>query len=106
MSPPLFSFPHIDALQQGAAQFEQQAGALKNKMWWKNMKVRPRWYSVGQHRQPPHKKSAFVFIWQDCVLVCVRGMSLGLWYGRRFTTTNIYILIMTGSVFRGSASGP
>ncbi|KAF2348414.1 Synaptobrevin [Trinorchestia longiramus] len=28
-----------DALQQGAAQFEQQAGALKNKMWWKNMKV-------------------------------------------------------------------
>ncbi|XP_018006511.1 synaptobrevin-1 isoform X2 [Hyalella azteca] len=28
-----------DALQQGAAQFEQQAGALKNKMWWKNMKM-------------------------------------------------------------------
>ena len=32
--------PPTDALQQGAAQFEQQAGALKNKMWWKNMKVR------------------------------------------------------------------
>jgi len=28
-----------DALQQGAAQFEQQAGALKRKMWWKNLKM-------------------------------------------------------------------
>jgi len=28
-----------DALQQGAAQFEQQAGALKRKMWWKNCKM-------------------------------------------------------------------
>merc|ERR1712142_1001869 len=28
-----------DALQQGAAQFEQQAGSLKNKMFWKNMKM-------------------------------------------------------------------
>jgi len=28
-----------EALQHGAAQFEQQAGALKNKMWWKNMKM-------------------------------------------------------------------
>ena len=28
-----------DALQAGASQFEQAAGKLKNKMWWKNMKV-------------------------------------------------------------------
>jgi len=28
-----------DALQQGASQFEQQAGKLKNKYWWKNMKM-------------------------------------------------------------------
>lgn len=28
-----------DALQQGAAQFEQHAGALKRKMWWKNLKM-------------------------------------------------------------------
>lgn len=27
-----------NALQQGASQFEQQAGKLKKKMWWKNMK--------------------------------------------------------------------
>merc|ERR1712137_1438112 len=28
-----------DALQQGASQFEQQAGKLKRKFWWKNMKM-------------------------------------------------------------------
>ncbi|XP_027233396.1 vesicle-associated membrane protein 2 isoform X5 [Penaeus vannamei] len=28
-----------DALQQGASQFEQQAGKLKRKMWWKNIKM-------------------------------------------------------------------
>lgn len=28
-----------DALQQGASQFEQQAGKLKRKYWWKNIKV-------------------------------------------------------------------
>lgn len=28
-----------DALQQGASQFEQQAGKLKRKYWWKNLKV-------------------------------------------------------------------
>ncbi|XP_059060083.1 synaptobrevin-1-like [Achroia grisella] len=28
-----------DALQHGAAQFEQQAGKLKNKMWWQNVKM-------------------------------------------------------------------
>jgi len=28
-----------DALQQGASQFEQQAGRLKRKMWWKNIKM-------------------------------------------------------------------
>lgn len=28
-----------DALQQGASQFEQQAGRLKRKMWWKNVKM-------------------------------------------------------------------
>ncbi|KAL7641598.1 UNVERIFIED_CONTAM: hypothetical protein RMT77_007471 [Armadillidium vulgare] len=28
-----------DALQQGASQFEQQAGKLKRKMWWKNLKM-------------------------------------------------------------------
>merc|ERR1712189_13497 len=28
-----------DALQHGASQFEQQAGKLKNKFWWKNMKM-------------------------------------------------------------------
>ncbi|XP_043281102.1 vesicle-associated membrane protein 2-like [Venturia canescens] len=28
-----------DALQQGAAQFEQQAGKLKRKYWWKNLKM-------------------------------------------------------------------
>ncbi|KAI0981617.1 hypothetical protein GJ496_010386 [Pomphorhynchus laevis] len=27
-----------DALQYGAAQFEQQAGKLKRKYWWKNLK--------------------------------------------------------------------
>lgn len=29
----------LDALQQGASQFEQQAGKLKRKFWWKNCKV-------------------------------------------------------------------
>ena len=28
-----------DALQMGASQFEQSAGALKRKYWWKNLKV-------------------------------------------------------------------
>lgn len=28
-----------DALQQGATQFEQQAGKLKKKYWWKNLKM-------------------------------------------------------------------
>ena len=28
-----------DALQQGASQFEQQAGKLKRKYWWQNLKV-------------------------------------------------------------------
>ncbi|KZS20390.1 Vesicle-associated membrane protein 8 [Daphnia magna] len=28
-----------DALQQGASQFEQQAGKLKRKFWWKNLKM-------------------------------------------------------------------
>ncbi|VDP79263.1 unnamed protein product [Schistosoma mattheei] len=28
-----------DALQAGASQFEASAGKLKNKYWWKNMKV-------------------------------------------------------------------
>jgi vesicle-associated membrane protein 2 len=27
-------------LQQGASQFEQQAGKLKRKFWWKNLKVK------------------------------------------------------------------
>jgi vesicle-associated membrane protein 2 len=45
----LHSFPFLlnfliivfikDALQQGASQFEQQAGKLKRKFWWKNLKV-------------------------------------------------------------------
>ncbi|XP_065560707.1 synaptobrevin-1-like isoform X2 [Artemia franciscana] len=30
-----------DALQQGASQFEQQAAKMKNKFWWKNMKLLP-----------------------------------------------------------------
>ena len=30
---------NLDALQQGASQFEQQAGKLKRKYWWKNLKV-------------------------------------------------------------------
>lgn len=29
----------LDALQMGASQFESQAGKLKKKMFWKNMKV-------------------------------------------------------------------
>jgi len=29
-----------DALQQGASQCEQQAGKLKRKFWWKNLKMR------------------------------------------------------------------
>lgn len=28
-----------DALQEGAEMFEKQAGALKSKFWWKNMKM-------------------------------------------------------------------
>ncbi|XP_059490075.1 synaptobrevin-1-like isoform X2 [Neocloeon triangulifer] len=28
-----------DALQQGATQFEQRAGQLKRKYWWKNLKM-------------------------------------------------------------------
>jgi hypothetical protein len=31
-----------DALQQGASQFEQQAGKLKRKFWLQNLKVSPR----------------------------------------------------------------
>lgn len=41
-----WTFPYIivlkrfaDALQHGASQFEQQAGKLKRKYWWKNLKV-------------------------------------------------------------------
>lgn len=30
---------YIDALQQGASQFEQQAKSLKNKFWLQNLKV-------------------------------------------------------------------
>lgn len=29
-----------DALQAGASQFESSAAKLKNKYWWKNLKVR------------------------------------------------------------------
>lgn len=29
----------VDKLQHNAAQFEQHAGKLKRKYWWKNMKV-------------------------------------------------------------------
>ncbi|CAG2169502.1 unnamed protein product [Oppiella nova] len=28
-----------DALKEGAEMFEKQAGALKSKFWWKNMKM-------------------------------------------------------------------
>ena len=35
----IFNYIFSDALQQGASQFEQQAGALKRKMWMKNLKV-------------------------------------------------------------------
>lgn len=31
--------PFLDALQQGASQFEQQAGKLKRKFWLQNLKV-------------------------------------------------------------------
>lgn len=34
-----------DALQAGASQFEASAGKLKNKYWWKNMKVFKFYYS-------------------------------------------------------------
>lgn len=34
-----------DALQQGASQFEQQAGKLKRKFWLQNLKVRPSTWS-------------------------------------------------------------
>ncbi|CAG0901493.1 unnamed protein product [Darwinula stevensoni] len=30
---------YSDALQQGASQFEQSAGKLKRKYWWKNLKM-------------------------------------------------------------------
>jgi len=36
----LYSFFFTDALQQGASQFEQQAGKLKRKFWLQNLKVR------------------------------------------------------------------
>ncbi|KAF5396430.1 hypothetical protein PHET_10583 [Paragonimus heterotremus] len=29
----------LNALQAGASQFEASAGKLKNKYWWKNMKM-------------------------------------------------------------------
>lgn len=32
-----------DALQQGASQFEQQAGKLKRKFWLQNLKVKSQW---------------------------------------------------------------
>lgn len=35
----LFFLLFTEALQQGASQFEQQAGKLKRKFWWKNCKV-------------------------------------------------------------------
>lgn len=35
-----FHLNKLDALQQGASQFEQQAGKLKRKFWWKNLKVK------------------------------------------------------------------
>nr|XP_042898135.1 vesicle-associated membrane protein 3 isoform X2 [Parasteatoda tepidariorum]XP_042898149.1 vesicle-associated membrane protein 3 isoform X4 [Parasteatoda tepidariorum] len=36
-----------DALQQGASQFEQQAGKLKRKFWWKNCKMIAIMVSIG-----------------------------------------------------------
>lgn len=30
---------HVDALEQGAHQFERQAVSLKRKFWWQNLKV-------------------------------------------------------------------
>jgi len=33
-----------DALQQGASQFEQQAGKLKRKFWLQNLKVSVKFY--------------------------------------------------------------
>lgn len=35
----IYVFSILDALQMGATQFESQAGKLKRKMWWKNLKV-------------------------------------------------------------------
>lgn len=36
-----------DALQQGASQFEQQAGKLKRKFWLQNLKVRTKAFVAG-----------------------------------------------------------
>lgn len=35
----MFCYYFVDALQQGASQFEQQAKSLKNKFWLQNLKV-------------------------------------------------------------------
>ncbi|XDV34104.1 hypothetical protein PO909_004307 [Leuciscus waleckii] len=43
-----------DALQAGASQFESSAAKLKNKYWWKNMKVRSGKFSC---------LGLFIYIW-------------------------------------------
>ncbi|EDS43861.1 conserved hypothetical protein [Culex quinquefasciatus] len=41
-----------DALQQGASQFEQQAGKLKRKFWLQNLKVSTKFMPAEQPQQP------------------------------------------------------
>lgn len=41
-----------DALQQGASQFEQQAGKLKRKFWLQNLKVSERPFETGYILNP------------------------------------------------------
>lgn len=44
INPMTHSCNFADALQQGASQFEQQAGKLKRKFWLQNLKVNVKFY--------------------------------------------------------------
>lgn len=57
-----------DALQQGASQFEQQAGKLKRKFWLQNLKVSFLLFHIIFFYT---KHSILQFILRKCVCVCV-----------------------------------
>lgn len=63
----------LDALQQGASQFEASAGKLKRKYWWKNCKV----------------SQQSLFLYSICgILIIVHIYHCGYWSPERFIKDN------------------